>query len=76
MHIGRTVSKLFYFLVDFRFLSAAILNFETLRFWHFRCLGSAKAKLHAKFDENRINGVGVIQFFVNFKMATGGQDGL
>ena len=60
------------FLVDFRFSSAAILDFEKWRFWHFRCLGGVKTKLHAKFGENRMNGSGVIQVFVNFKMAAGG----
>ena len=64
------------FLVDFRFSSAAILNFEKLRLWHFRCLCSVKAKLHAKFGENRMNGVGLIQVFVNLEMAAGGHLGL
>ena len=31
-----------------------------------------KAKLCAKFGENRTNGSGVIQVLVNFKMAAGG----
>ena len=39
-------------------------------------MGSVKAKLHAKFGEKRMNGVGVIQVFVNFKMAAGGHLGL
>ena len=29
--------------------------------WHLRCLEGVKAKLHAKFGENRTNGSGVIQ---------------
>ena len=33
-------------------------------------------KLHAKFGENRTNGSGVIQVFVNFKTAAGGHLGL
>ena len=60
-------------LVNFVFSSAAILDFEKWRFWHFRCLEGLKTKLHAKFGENRTNGSGVIQVFVNFKMAAGGQ---
>ena len=60
------------FLVKWRFSSAAILDFEKLRFWHFRCLGGVKTQLHAKFGENRTNGSGVIKDFVNFKMAAGG----
>ena len=43
---------------------------------HSRCLGGAKTKLCAKFGENRTNGSGVIQVFVNFKMAAGGHLGL
>ena len=34
--------------------------------------GGVKAKLHAKFGENRMNGLGVIQVSVNFNMAAGG----
>ena len=64
-------------LVNFVFSSAAILDFEKWRFWHFRCLEGFKTKRHAKFGENRTNGSGVIQvFFVNFKMAAGGHLGL
>ena len=63
-------------LVNFVFSSAAILDFEKWRHWHFRCLEGAKTKLHAKFGENRTNGLGVIQVFVNFKMAAGGHLGL
>ena len=44
--------------------------------WHFRCLEGVKTKLHAKFGENRTNGSGAIQVFVNFKMAAGGHLGL
>ena len=44
------------FLVNFGFSSAAILDFEKWRFWHYRCLGGVKAKLNAKFGENRTNG--------------------
>ena len=54
------------FLVNFGFSSAAILDFEKWRFWHFRCLGGVKTKLHAKFGENRMNGSEVIQVFVCF----------
>ena len=43
---------------------------------HFRCLEGVKTKLNAKFGENRINGSGAIQVFVNFKMAAGGHLGL
>jgi len=53
-----------------------ILDFQKWRFWHFRCLEGVKTKLHAKFGENRTNGSGVIQVFVNFKMAAGGHLGL
>ena len=61
------------FYVNFSFSSAAILDLEKLRFWHFRCLEGFKTKLHAKFGENRTNSSGVeIQVFVNFKMAAGG----
>jgi len=60
------------FLLNFSFSSAAILDFEKWRFWHFLCLEGVKTKLHAKFGENRTNGLGVIQVFVNFKMAAGG----
>ena len=63
-------------LVNFVFSSAAILDFEKWRFWHFRCLEGVKTKLYAKFCENRTNGSGVIQVFVNFKMAAGGHLGL
>ena len=63
-------------LVNFVFSSAAILDFEKRRFWHFRCLEGFNTKLHAKFGENRTNGSGVIQVFVNFKMAAGGHLGL
>ena len=56
-------------LVNFVFSSAAILDFEKWRFWHFRCLEVVKTKLPAKFGENRTNGSGVIQFFVHFKAA-------
>ena len=41
-----------------------------------RCLEGVKTKLRAKFGENRANGSGVIQVFVNFKMAAGGHLGL
>ena len=34
-------------LVNFVFSSAAILDFEKWRFWHFWCLEGVKAKLHA-----------------------------
>ena len=61
-------------LVNFVFSLAAILDFEKLR--HFRCLGCVKTKLHDKFGENRTNGLGVIQAFVNFKMAADGHLGL
>jgi len=63
-------------LVNFVFSSAAILDFEKWRLWHFRCLEGVKTKLHAKFGENRTNGSEVIQVFVNFKMAAGGHLGL
>ena len=63
-------------LVNFVFSSAAILDFEKWRFWHFLCMEGAKMKLHAKFGENRTNGSGVIQVFVNFKIAAGGHLGL
>ena len=63
-------------LVNFGFSSAAILDFEKWRFWHFRCLEGFQTKLHAKFGENRTNGSGVIQVFVNFKMTAGGHLGL
>ena len=63
-------------LVDFRFSSAAILNFEKSRFWHFGCLGGVKTKLPAKFGENRTNGSGVIQVLFYFKMAAVGHLGL
>ena len=63
-------------LVNFGFSSAAILDFEKWRFWHFRCLECVKTKLHAKFGENRTNGSVVIQVFANFKMAAGGHLGL
>ena len=46
--------------------------FAKLRFLHFRCLMGVKAKLLAKFGENRTNGSGDIEVFVNFKMAAGG----
>ena len=45
-----------FFLVNFGFSSAAILDFEKWRFWHFRYLGGIKVKLRAKFGENRTNG--------------------
>jgi len=35
-------------------------------------MGGVMTKLHAKFGENRTNGSGDIQVFVNFKMAAGG----
>ena len=38
--------------------------------------GMRQAKLRAKFDENRMDGSGFIQVFVNFKMAAGGHLGL
>ena len=50
-------------LVNFVFSSAAILDFEKWRFWHFRCLEGVKTKLRAKLGENRTNGSGVIQVF-------------
>ena len=68
--------EVIHILINFVFSSAAILDFEKLRFWHFRCLEGVKTKLHAKFGENRTNGSGVIQVFVNFKMAPGGHLGL
>ena len=68
--------KLFNFLVNFGFSSAAILDFEKWLFRHFRCLGTVTAMLHAEFGENRMIGLGVIQDFVNFKMAAGGHLGL
>jgi len=55
-----------------QFFVAAIMDLEKWRFWHFRCLGGVKAMLHTKFGENRTDGSGVIQVFVNFKMAAGG----
>ena len=55
------------FLVNFRFSSAAILDFAKWRFCHFRCLGGVKTKLGAKFGENRTNGSGVIQVFCKFQ---------
>ena len=64
------------FLVNFSFSSAAILDFEKWRFSHFRCLGVVTTKLQAKFGENRMNGSGAIEVFVNFKMAAGGHLGL
>ena len=64
------------FLVNFSFSSAAILDFEKWRFWHFLCLGCVISKPHGKFCENRTNGSGVIQVLVNFKMAAGGHLGL
>ena len=38
--------------------------------------GGVKTKLRAQFNENRTNGSGVIQVYVNFKMAAGGHLGL
>jgi len=55
--------------VNFVFSSAAILDFEKWRFWHFRCLEGVKTNLPAKFGGNRTNGSGVIKLFVNFKIA-------
>ena len=63
-------------LVNFSFLSAAILDFEKWRFWPVRCLRDVKAKLCVKFGENRTNGFGVFQVFANFNMAAGGHLGL
>ena len=63
-------------LANFGFSLAAILDLKKWRFWHFRCLGGVKTKLRAKFGENRTNGSGVIQVFVNFKMAAGDHLGL
>ena len=40
------------------------------------CNVAIKTKLHAKFGENRTNGLGVIQVFINFKLAAGGHLGL
>ena len=64
------------FLVYFSFSSAAILDLGKWRFQPVRCLGGVKAKLRAKFGENRTNGSGVIQVFANFNMAAGGHLGL
>ena len=55
-------------LVYFVFSSAAIMDFEN---GGFRCMEGVKTKLQAKFGENRTNGSGVNQVFLNFKMAAG-----
>ena len=52
------------FLLNFSFSSAAILDFEKWWVRPVRCLGGVKAKLCAKFGENRTNGSGVIQVFL------------
>ena len=72
----KIIRKVIQFLVNFSFSSAAILDFEKWRFRPVRCLGGVRAKLCAKFGENRTNGSGVIQVLVNFKMAAGGHLGL
>ena len=65
-----------FFLVNFCFSTAAILDFEKMAVLALPASGGCKAKLHAKFGENRSNGSGVIQVFVNFKTAAGGHFGL
>ena len=58
-------------LVNFSFLSAAILDLEKWLFWPLRCLRDVKTKLCVKFSENRTNGLGVIYVFC--KLQYGGR---
>ena len=63
------------FFFYFSFTSVANLDLEKIHFQLFWCLGRGKAKLRVKFGNDRMNGFGVIQVFVNFKTAAGGHLG-
>ena len=50
--------EVIHILVNLGFSSAAILDFEKWRFWHFRCLEGFKTKLHAEFVEPNLVKIG------------------
>ena len=65
--------KLFNFFGKFRFSVGGHFAFRKMVILALVVFsGSGKTKVLAKFGENRTSGSGVIQVFVNFKMAAGG----
>jgi len=58
-------------LCKFQFFVGGHLGFRKKYFLLFRCMGGVKMKFRAKLGENRMNGSGLIQAFVNYNMESG-----